>query len=132
MNKKIYILLLLTGSILFTACQKDSDIFVPDPGQISGPDTSWYSIITPAMPVSLLKNNLILNTYSDTINVNNNNAYITTPFGLLCGFPPNCCIGSSGQPITGTVNVELMLIKKKGVKRMKAGGKLTEKKQNKS
>ena len=114
MNRKIVTLLLISAALLLNGCQKDTDIFVPDAGQTNGPDLNWYSTITPTMPVSLLKNGLVLETYTDSIQVNANNAYITTPFGLLCGFPPNCCTGSAGQSITGTVNVEMLLVKKKG------------------
>ena len=114
MTRKLMIFFLIAGSIIFTSCQKDSDIFVPDPGQLAGPDTSWYSIITPSMPVSVLKNNLTLPVYADSFEVNNNNAYVLTPFGLQCGFPPHCCVGNAGQTISGFVKVELVLIKKKG------------------
>lgn len=106
--------MLLTGSLLFSACNKDSDVFVPDAGQTNGPDTSWYTNITPALPVSLMKKNLLIPVYTDSFEVNNNNAYVNTPFGLQCVFPPHCCVGNGGQPISGMVKVELMLIKKKG------------------
>ena len=114
MNKKIVTILIISTGFLLNACQKNIDIFVPDQGQLNGPDTSWYTSITPVMPVSVLKNNLVFETYTDSIQVNSNTAYILTPFGLQCGFPPNSCVNSSGQPVTGTVRVELMLIKKKG------------------
>ena len=116
MNRKLITLFLLAGSLIFASCQKDSDVFVPDPGQLNGPDTNWYSTITPTMPVSLLKNNLVtpVPVYTDSFEVNNNNAYIITPFGLQCGFPPHCCVGNAGQTISGFVKVELLLIKKKG------------------
>lgn len=114
MNRRIVALLLISAGLYLSACQKNSDIFVPDPSQINGPDTSWYSVITPTMPVSLLKEGLVSDVYTDSIVVNSNNAYITTPFGLLCGFPPHCCVGTGGTTITGTVRVELMLVKKKG------------------
>lgn len=114
MNKKIVAILFITAGLLLNACKKNSDIFVPDPGQLSGPDTGWYASITSTMPVSLLKNDLAIPVYSDTITVNANNAYVQTPFGLQCGFPPNCCVTSTGQTVSGTVRVDLMLIKKRG------------------
>ena len=114
MNRKIIIVILLAAGFLLNACQKNIDVFVPDAGQLNGPDTSWYSSITSTMPVAELKNNLTTVSYTDSFQVNNNTAYINTPFGLQCGFPPNCCVGNTGQAITGTVQVELMLVKKKG------------------
>ena len=114
MNRKIVCLLLIVTVFLLNACQKNSDVFVPDAGQLNGPDTSWYSTITPDMPVSAVKNDLLLSSYFDSIQVNNNPAYITTPFGMQCIFPPHCCVGSFGQTITGNVKVEVILIKKKG------------------
>ncbi|MBL0055511.1 MAG: hypothetical protein IPP31_04830 [Chitinophagaceae bacterium] len=114
MSRKIVGLFLIGTGFLLNACQKDTDVFVPDPGQTNGPDTNWYASIAPTMPVNTLKNALTFGVYTDSIQVNNSNAYVLTPFGLQCGFPPNCCTGASGQAITGTVTVELMLIKKKG------------------
>jgi hypothetical protein len=114
MNRKIVANLLISAGLLLSACQKNSDIFVPDPGQTNGPDTSWYSTITSTMPVTALQNVLATEVYTDSIQVNSNTAYILTPFGLQCGFPPNCCVGTGGQAITGTVQVELLLVKKKG------------------
>lgn len=116
MNRKIITLFLLAGSFFFASCQKDSDVFVPDPSQINGPDTNWYNTITPTMPVSLLKTNLnsAIPVYTDSFEVNANPAYIITTFGLQCGFPPHCCVTAAGQAITGFVKVELVLVKKKG------------------
>ena len=114
MNIKAFILVLITGSLFLNACQKNTDIFVPDPGQVNGPDTSWYSTVTAAMPVSILKNNLLQQPYLDSITVNANVASIVTPFGIQVNFPPNSCATAAGQVITGKVQVELQLVKKKG------------------
>ena len=114
MKRKILSGLLIATGFLLNACQKDIDVFIPDAGQLNGPDTSWYSSITATMPVTSLKNNLAADFYHDSIQVNANNAYIVTPSGLQCGFPPNCCVSNTGQAITGSVQVELMLIKNKG------------------
>lgn len=113
MNRKITILFLISAGFLLNACQKDIDVFVPDQGQIGGPDTSWYSIITPSMPVADVRNSLMIDTYKDSFQVSNNST-ITTPGGLQCNFPANCCVGNTGQTITGNVNVEMMLVRKKG------------------
>jgi hypothetical protein len=115
MKIKGSLLILFAGITFLNACKKDVDVFVPDPGQINGPDTSWQNTITATMPVSLLKNNLAQEpVYMDSINVNASIASVTTPFGIQVNFPPNCCATALGQPVTGRVQVELKVIKKKG------------------
>jgi len=111
---KKFLLVLLAGGFFLNACQKNTDIFVPDAGQLNGPDTAWQSIITPSMPVSLLKNNILPETYQDSITVNANIASVVTPFGLQVNFPPNSCATAVGQTITGKVQVEILAVKKKG------------------
>ncbi len=114
MKKKTVILVLIAGVLFLNACQKNTDIFVPDPGQLNGPDTAWQSSVTATMPVSNLKNNLLFDPYIDSIEVTANIASILTPYGLQVNFPPFSCVNASGQTITGRVQVELMIIKKKG------------------
>jgi hypothetical protein len=115
MKIKVFIFTLFAGGLLLNACQKDIDIFVPDPGQLNGPDTAWQNTVTASMPVSELKTNLAQETfYVDSITVNANIASVITPFGVQVNFPPNCCATSSGQPVTGKVDVEIMVVKKKG------------------
>ncbi len=114
MNRKIIIFVLISAGLFLNACQKNTDIFVPDPGQLNGPDTTWQNTVTASMPVSNLKTGLLFEPYIDSINVNSNIASVLTPFGLVVNFPPNCCVNAAGQTVTGKVQVELMLIKKKG------------------
>jgi hypothetical protein len=114
MNKRIIILVLFAGSLFLNACQKDIDVFVPDPGQLNGPDTTWQNTITTTTPVSVLKNNLLAEPYRDTITVNANIATVATPFGMQINFPPNCCVNGAGQTVNGKVDVEIQVVKKKG------------------
>lgn len=114
MNRKIITILLITGGLFLNSCQKNSDIFVPDPGQVNGPDSTWYNTITASMPVSFLQSSLIIEPVRDSFEVSNNSATIITSNGLQCTFPPHCCVGSAGQTITGKVYVDVLLIKKKG------------------
>lgn len=114
MNKKIVLLILFAGGILLNACQKDIDVFVPDPGQLTGPDSTWQTTITATMPVSVLKNSLLTAPYLDTINVGANISTVNTPFGVQVNFPPNCCATAAGQPVTGRVDVEIQVVQKKG------------------
>lgn len=114
MNRRIIIAFLVAGVFLLNACQKSTDIFVPDPGQPNGPDTAWYSSITAAMPVSELRSSLLFEPHIDSFEVNSNIASVLTPFGVQVNFPPNSCVSAAGQTITGKVQVEILLLKKKG------------------
>ena len=42
MNIKAFIFVLFAGGLLLNACQKNTDIFIPD-RQTNGPDTNWHS-----------------------------------------------------------------------------------------
>ena len=57
MNKKIATILLIAGALFLNACQKNSDIFVPDPGQLNTPDTTWSNTIATSAPVFSLQTN---------------------------------------------------------------------------
>lgn len=114
MNRRIITILLITGGLFLNSCQKNTDIFVPDPGQVNGPDSTWYNTITASMPVSFLQSSLIIEPVRDSFEVSNNSATIITSNGLQCTFPPHCCVSSAGQTITGKVYVDVLLIKKKG------------------
>jgi len=113
MNRKFIIALFISiGSL--TACQKDLDNFVPDPGQLNGPDTSWYSAVSASMPINDLKAQLSIGSYNDSIQVGSSTSYVTTPSGLQCYFPANGLTTATGQTLTGGAKVELMHIKTKG------------------
>lgn len=112
---KLILSFLIVTSIFLLSCNKDKDVFVPDAGQVTGPDTNWVGTITSAMPVSVLQNNLLLEMHLDSIEVNSNIATVSnTASGLICNFSPNCCQKSNGTAVTGKVYVELILLKKKG------------------
>ncbi len=110
--KKIITILLIAGAFLFNACQKNIDAFVPDP-LTNAPDTNWYSIITDTMPVTALQNDLKIQPTADSFEVNNTAADRNIG-GMQLLFTPNCCTNTTGQAITGKVNVEALLIKNKG------------------
>lgn len=114
MNIKTFILVLITAAFTLNACEKNTDIFVPDPGQLNGPDTTWQNTVSPSMPVVSLKTELLKAPYLDTITVSAATVSLLTPFGVQVTFPPNCCINGSGQVVTGKVDVEIQVVKKKG------------------
>lgn len=112
---------LIMMAVATSGCQKDIDIFIPDNTQ--GPDTTWYNAIADYMPVKALRVSLAPQTHLDSFEVNNNPVTIVSPGGLTCRFPAQCCVTASGQPVTGKVMVQLLLVKKKGD--MIAAGKPT-------
>lgn len=117
MNKKITFLLLVAGSFFLHACKKNTDVFVPDPGQLNTADTSWYNAISAAMPVVALQTNLNVQveTVRDSVEIGNTaSAIITTINGVQCTFPPLSCANSAGQLVTGKIYVDVMLVRKKG------------------
>ena len=86
--RKIYIITILIATLfILNACKKDSEVFVPDPGQITGPDTNWYASITTLMPVNDLQKSLFLSPDIDSIDVSNNADTIHSASGLQCIFP---------------------------------------------
>lgn len=114
MSKIIVTILLTAATILFSACQKDIDVFVPDEGQTQGPDTTWYSAVTDVMPVAALQNALLLDTYEDSIDISTSKDTVTTASGMQCIFPANCCVNANGLPVTGKIKVDMALLNKKG------------------
>jgi hypothetical protein len=110
--KKIVTIVLIAGAFLFTACQKNIDAFVPDP-LTNAPDTNWYNTITSPMAVTALQNDLKIKPAADSFEVNNTTVDRNIG-GMQLIFTPNCCTSSTGQAITGKVNIEALLIKNKG------------------
>ncbi len=114
MNKKTFILVLIIAAFTLNACEKDTDVFVPDPNQLIGPDTNWHTAIPTPVSVASLRNSLLIAPYLDTITVNAGSVTINTPFGIQVTFPPHCCTNGAGQNVTGKVDVEMQMLKKKG------------------
>src|SRR5215218_5343475 len=96
---KLIVFLLLSCWFL-TACQKDIDYFLPDPGQPFGPDTNWYSTINTNMPVVALKNSLLLETKTDSTDISNGLSLITGS-GLRLILPAySLTTGNTGTIVT--------------------------------
>src|SRR5436190_18115077 len=101
-QNKFTILIFTSLALLLSACQKEtSDVFLPDNGQLMGADTNWVTAINPSMPVSLLKADLAIPTYSDTIDINASTSYLNAASGLQFTFQPNCLTDSNNNPIKG-------------------------------
>jgi hypothetical protein len=119
MNKNIVTILLISAAFFLNACQKNIDIFVPDPGQPNSADTVWAASLPATAPVFSLQTNLAATTLlsepvKDSFEVNANAATVLLTNGLQLTFPPLCFVNSAGLPVDGKVYVEARLIKTKG------------------
>ena len=104
---------LIIAAFLLSSCQKDLDLFVPGPS--TGPDSTWYNTVTATMPVGTLKNKLLLNIQKDSFVLNSGTTTtVTTAAGLQCIFAAGVVLDPIGQPVTGNINLETHLLKKKG------------------
>ncbi|MFN5135640.1 MAG: hypothetical protein ACK5DG_10025 [Chitinophagaceae bacterium] len=98
--------------IFFTACQKNSDVFVPDPGQQL--DSAWVSTITSNSQISVLTNRITGVFDNAQVNVNSTvDTSIASNTGLVIEIPRESLF-STGAVYVGTVRAEYKLILKKG------------------
>ena len=114
MNKKIVTILFISIAFLLNACQKSTDIFVPDATANNGLDTSWYTTVTTSMPVASLRTSLLLPVIKDSFEISASNYTTLTVNDALFTFPPHCLINTAGQTVTGKIYTEAQVIKKKG------------------
>jgi hypothetical protein len=112
-TKKLIYSLFITF-VFLSSCQKDIEVFVPNPGQLAGPDSTWYNTITNTLPVVALKNKLLNNIHKDSFVLNNNAVTLTTALGLQCTFVPGTLINTNNVPVTGKIYLETHLLRKKG------------------
>lgn len=113
MNFKIYIPFVFTA-IIFTSCQKDVDVFVPDPGQPTGPDTTWVAAVTETQSISLLKRELKLPAVEDSFEISSSDNKLLLVSGLQCDFPASSLLDDLSNPLEGKIHVEATLLKTRG------------------
>ncbi|MFT3682546.1 MAG: hypothetical protein QM791_19985 [Ferruginibacter sp.] len=113
MKFKLYISFFLT-LITFTACQKNLDVFVPDPGQRLGPDTTWVNAINDTQQISLLMDELALSAQADSVEVTDDNNTVLFSSGIQCEFTANSLVNAANEPVAGKIKVEALLLKTKG------------------
>lgn len=102
------------AAIVFSSCQKDLDVFVSNPGQLAGPDTTWFNSITNSMPAVTLKNRLMLNNHRDSFLLNANSITIHTGTGLQLTMSGGSILNTANIPVFGKIYIETHLLKKKG------------------
>lgn len=115
MTKNFILFILITGIVFLVSCKKDTDIFVADKGEITGPDTSWYNTLTAAMPVTALKSSLAISPDIDSFEVAAASAAtITSASGLQLVLPADGCVTPGNQQVSGMVQMQSLLLKRKG------------------
>jgi len=89
------------------SCEKNTDIIVPDPNQLNGPDTTWYNTLTENMSAIALKNDIQSGYDIDTVSLNGG-----TGLSFITASELHFSI-NPGSIITGTGNVYLgnMIVK---------------------
>lgn len=108
--KKIFLNSLIVSILLVASCKKDTNYFVPDPGQQL--DSAWTNNVTASSQVLILAKNLEGSLTAQTINTATDTA-ITSGSGLQISFPTNGLL-LNGASLSGTVKVEYVLLQKKG------------------
>lgn len=112
MKTKIILFHLVIAAMLFTSCQKDTDIFIPDTTSI-GLDTNWVSSITDLAAVSEVKRLLRKENFLDSLDATAGGT-VQTSEGLTVIVLPASLQLSNGQLATGKIYVETMLVKQRG------------------
>jgi hypothetical protein len=105
---------LIAAAFILSSCQKDLDLFVPDPGSHSGADSTWYNNVTGTMPVAGLKNDLLLHIQKDSFQVGATAVIVNTANGMQCSMNAGSLVSPSNHPVVGKVYLESLLLKKKG------------------
>lgn len=98
--------------MLFISCQKDTDIFIPDTTSL-GLDTNWVSAVDPLSPVSEVKRLLRRENLLDSIDATAGGTFHTQE-GLTVIVLPGSLQLPNGQPVTGRIHVETMVIRQRG------------------
>ena len=112
MKTKIILFHLMITALLFTSCQKDTDLFIPDTTSV-GLDTNWVSAVTDLSPVSDMKRLLKKDNLLDSVDATAGGTFQTSE-GLTVIVLPGSLQLLNGQPATGRIHVETHVIKQKG------------------
>lgn len=108
--KKIFLNSLLFSLLLLASCKKDTNEFVPDPGQQL--DSAWTNNVTANSQVLILSKNLEGSFTAQSINTATDTT-VSSAGGLQISFPTNGLL-LNGTALSGTVKVEFVLLQKKG------------------
>ncbi|HUS02892.1 MAG TPA: hypothetical protein VMY77_14240 [Chitinophagaceae bacterium] len=111
MKTKIFLFCAIVA-VLFTSCQKDTDIFIPDTTSV-GLDTNWVASINPQSPISEVKRLLSRENFLDSIDATAGGTLHTSD-GLTVIILPSSLQFSTGQLATGKIHIETMIVKQRG------------------
>jgi hypothetical protein len=111
MKTKIILFHLVIAAMLFTSCQKDTDIFIPTTSV--GLDTNWVATVTDLSPVSDVKKLLRKDNFLDSVDATAGGTFQTSE-GLTVIVLPGSLQLSTGQVATGKIYVETILVKQRG------------------
>lgn len=107
--KMKHVLILIFMISILSSCQKNLDIIVTDPN--AGPDTSWCTTITETMQVSRLREDLRMEVFADSFQLN---AGAMTNFqsasGLSLSLMGGDLITPNNQPYFGLVKMKSILL----------------------
>lgn len=112
MKTKIILFHLVIAAMLFTSCQKDTDIFIPDTTSV-GLDTNWVSAVTDLSPVSDVKRLLRKENSLDSVDATAGGTFQTSERLTVIVLPGSLQL-SNGQVATGKIYVETLVIKQRG------------------
>jgi hypothetical protein len=108
------------------SCGKDTDEFIPlntNTVVINKADTAWQNDLlvigslptsqVPPLSVEKLMAELVSAPTSNDVNAERG-GIITTPDNVTVEFQPNSCVTKNNRPCTGTLKVEVLVLRKKG------------------
>lgn len=111
MKTHIILIQVVITAMLFTSCQKDTDIFIPTTSV--GLDTNWVAAVTDLSPVSEMKRLIKKESITDSLDATTGGTLITSD-GLTVIILPSSLQLSNGAPATGKIYIETMLVKQRG------------------
>jgi hypothetical protein len=112
MKTKIILAQLIITVMLFTSCQKDTDIFIPDQTSL-GLDTNWVATVTDLSPVSEVKRLLRRENFLDSVDATAGGTFQTSE-GLTVIVLPGSLLLPGGALATGKIHIETILVKNRG------------------
>src|SRR5438045_2327381 len=111
MKTKIIFFQLVLLTVVFTSCQKDTDIFIPTTSV--GLDTNWVATVTDLAPISEVKKLLKKEASVDSVDASVGGTFVTSE-GLTVIVPSSCLELSNGQQATGKIYIETIIVKQRG------------------
>ncbi len=111
---KPLLIAIVTGTVgWLTSCQKSVETFVPDPGQPTGSDTTWVADVSNSMPISMLKESILLQPLTDSLSSNNTDSLVTSS-GFKLILPESSLQKLDSTRIDGPVKIDYLALQKKG------------------